>query len=944
MQSNIKSCLLVVDDVELNRDMMYSILKDSYEVIEAENGKKAIELIEEKIGELDLVILDLIMPEVSGIEVLQVMNDRKWIKKLPVIVASADLDQDTIDKCFSLGVLDYFTQPLNTTVLLNRIKNVITVQKKQSNDFEDAVTMLSNIYIAMMKVDLTNNFYENIGGRSFWRFSNASNPNFFTDLHQYAEAGNVHKDDLKKFYKFFDTTNILRALESGEKYLTLRFRRKHEDEFRWTLIEFVPSTEFSERSLVLVMYVRDVHEEYLKQLEALAKSSSNAIGLCYCNLSTDKIIAGDGDYDNLRISQHSNSVTQMIEDVTENCPTEQGAIKYYNTFMPENLIQKFKNGETKISLEHTYIIKGDYRIYMRSEARMVLDSMSGDILCHYYAFDITEEYLDKVLPELLYEKDYSFVGIINAINGTMMIRKLGIADPEEKLPLYKILSYQQTALVLAQNYIPVEEREKFMINTDSSYILGKLEHSDSFEFNITMDDGRGSFRVKKFRYMYFQKTTGDILCTSEDVTDISEHDIVTDGLNRRGFARAVETIFNNGSPDEEYDVMYFDINGLKAVNELFGINGGNKVIRHMYQLIKNSELKPLVVARASSDHFIALVRRENVQPEKIVAICSDRYIAGSKTITIYQRCGIYEIEDKELGVNAMVDRAKLAISHVTNEYAKPYAYYSSQMSEKYFDHNELVGIVSDALSNDEFKTYFQPIFSAKTRKIAAAEALIRWKHPTKGMISPGVFIPGLEESGHISQVDIFVQQQVRECLQRRISEGKFVVPVSVNLSRMDFLDEEFMKQIINDVKDAGDMKELYRFEVTESSYVSLAENNIDTLGSIKKMGAKILIDDFGSGYSSFNTISEYDFDVIKIDMGFVKKIGSDPKVEKIIRSMITMSHEIGSEVVAEGAETEEQVNFLTENGCDYIQGYYFSKPVSMAEFEKLLDEQQAAEE
>ena len=224
-----------------------------------------------------------------------------------------------------------------------------------------------------------------------------------------------------------------------------------------------------------------------------------------------------------------------------------------------------------------------------------------------------------------------------------------------------------------------------------------------------------------------------------------------------------------------------------------------------------------------------------------------------------------------------------------------------------------------------------------TGKIASAESLIRWFHPKKGFISPGVFIPALEESGHISELDLYVLDSVNEFQKKRYQSDKITVPVSTNLSWMDFYDETIMNWLEKKCADTSMPSGLCRMEITETSYAAIEADRNATLEALREAGILLLLDDFGSGYSSFGMLQNYNFDIMKIDMSFVRQIETNTKTRSIIRFIIEMAHTMEIKIIAEGAETKEQVEFLRDNGCDYIQGYYFYKPMPEEEFVKLLD-------
>ena len=247
--------------------------------------------------------------------------------------------------------------------------------------------------------------------------------------------------------------------------------------------------------------------------------------------------------------------------------------------------------------------------------------------------------------------------------------------------------------------------------------------------------------------------------------------------------------------------------------------------------------------------------------------------------------------------------------------------------------------ILDGLRKNEFTFFLQPRYELNTRKVIGAEALVRWKKADEEMVSPGIFVPALEDSGRISQMDLFVERSVLSFMEERYKKGQFIVPVSMNMSQMDFFDKDMMASVLLDVSNTDLPMDYTRFEVTETAYSTVASNNRNVLLDMKRIGVKFYLDDFGSGYSSFSTIRDYDFDVVKLDMGFVQKIGTTTKANAVIQAIIDMAHAIGSKVVAEGAETKEQVDALREMGCDYIQGFYFSKPLPQEEFEALLNAQ-----
>ncbi len=415
-------------------------------------------------------------------------------------------------------------------------------------------------------------------------------------------------------------------------------------------------------------------------------------------------------------------------------------------------------------------------------------------------------------------------------------------------------------------------------------------------------------------------------------------DSLTGGLNSKGFTRQVENLFQKGVDKTQFEIMFFDIKNFKAVNELTGLENGDRVLCQFYQDLVNAPFAPLAVARIEADHFACLVRRQEDTYDYMDKLCDQKFKQNGKLFRMHVHCGIFHIEEKPMSVSGMIDRARMAETANGDDYGKSYVVYDTAMKTAYIDYAEISSELTSSMENGDFKVYYQPIMDARTGQIASAEALVRWVHPEKGIISPAVFIPVLEKNGYISKLDMYVVQHVQKLQKKRRETGLSVVPVSVNLSRIDFYDEEMMDKIQTDLRNGAFPAGMTRFEITESSYAAMDMRCMTLVDDMRKQGVKILMDDFGKGYSSLGLLQNCEFDILKIDMDFVRQINDNPKTRSIVRSIIDMSHQLGLKVVAEGVETSEQLEFLRQYSCDYIQGYYYSRPLPEDEFVKMLDE------
>ena len=546
--------------------------------------------------------------------------------------------------------------------------------------------------------------------------------------------------------------------------------------------------------------------------------------------------------------------------------------------------------------------------------------------------DKTLSYIKNTMQKKLIKIQYEEVGYIRVSTESYTSVDLLDSDTPAIKTAYSVFCDE----ILLQHVVE-GERENLKANMDLKHIMRELERSEIYFFTVNHIVDGGERKLKKYSFFFLDNDNDVIIMAGENITGILERDVLTGELNRRGFKREVKRIMDMSSEDDKYTMLFFDIRNFKMINELFGYQGGDDVLRSIPTVIRNSDLRPLAIARFESDHFLCICKRETFDLDTVMNILFDNVTQNNKTITVEWICGIYHIKDNHMNVEGMFDRARLAKEFVDKDKTRWYAVYDQSMKEAYVAKNTLDSELKNAIHNEEFVVFYQPIYEAKTGRLASAEALVRWSHPKKGIVSPAHFVPHLEESGKISIVDLHVERITREFLETRIKRGMPVVPVDINLSWLDFYDEQIISSIMNDLSNTVLPGSCVRIEVTESSYSTMAENNAHVLHSMKKRGLKLLVDDFGSGYSSFSTIRDYEFDIIKIDMGFVQQIGISAKTENIIKAIIDMAHSMNILVIAEGAETEEQVEFLRDSKCDYIQGYYFSKPLPQEEFDELLN-------
>ncbi len=447
------------------------------------------------------------------------------------------------------------------------------------------------------------------------------------------------------------------------------------------------------------------------------------------------------------------------------------------------------------------------------------------------------------------------------------------------------------------------------------------------------DSGALDFFGKPFNHKIVHHRVKNIISLYER----EYRDSLTGCYNRNGFIQVVDHFFHRHTNWEDYSILLYDLKNFKALNSLLGTDGGDEILRLAAHNLEHAPFAPLFVARMGADHFVCVAERSRVNLDQLVVSNNNSYVMerNGRQVQVRFRCGVAHLE-KGGTVTGFLDRAKLALNYIEDEYLKPYAVFDDQMSQNYVNSAVVTSEFERSMQNEEFKVYYQPVMEVATGKVASAEALIRWIHPERGFVRPDLFIPALEKDGFISKLDLFVDKKVESVVDSWKSQGLPYVPVSVNLSWMDFYDKDMIQNILDRLESRNVCPGMVRYEITESSFAALKENRGNVLMQMQRLGAWLLMDDFGSGYSSLGMLMNYKFDVLKIDMSFVRQLEQKPQVRHIIETIIVMCHKLGMKVVAEGAETETQVKALREMSCDYIQGYYFSKPLPEAEFKEFL--------
>lgn len=417
----------------------------------------------------------------------------------------------------------------------------------------------------------------------------------------------------------------------------------------------------------------------------------------------------------------------------------------------------------------------------------------------------------------------------------------------------------------------------------------------------------------------------------------AERDALTGIYNRTTFGKYTEQMIR-ANLEEQYVIICWDIARFKVINELFGSITGDRILKAIANEFIHTLTGVGTYGRLESDHFVICGPEDILVPETIQNMMEKCLSKIPINYNVIMYFGIYRIEDLNIPIDQMCDRAKLALNTVKGNYLKRYAYYDDVLRDALLEEQEIIGEMKRAMEEGQFSVYLQPIYSVTTEQPISAEALVRWNHPVKGQIAPTFFIPIFEKNGFITKLDIFVWEEVCKYLQYRKECGKKMIPISVNVSRINLYNPSLCEEIATLIRRYDLDPSMLRLEITESAYTDNPYQLIEAIKTLRAHEFTIAMDDFGSGYSSLNMLKDIAIDILKIDMNFIDDLQNSARAANVMTSIVRMAKWLNIPVVAEGVETKEQLDFLRGIGCDRIQGFYFAKPMPLEAFDHLLDQ------
>ena len=422
---------------------------------------------------------------------------------------------------------------------------------------------------------------------------------------------------------------------------------------------------------------------------------------------------------------------------------------------------------------------------------------------------------------------------------------------------------------------------------------------------------------------------------NEELLYRAEYDALTDVFNSETFFRETASLLKRYA-DRRFVLVRWNIVRFKIVNDMYGTDVGDMVLRSVAKHLREGMPEIATYGRLEGDHFVSCYPEDLFDPDEIVRLADRLFGDLQLQYRVMVNFGVFRIDDINLPVQQMCDRANMALQTIRNSYTQRYAFYREDLRQEILREQEIVNQMNEALQSGQFQLYLQPQFNHASGRMVGAEALVRWIHPEKGVISPVAFIPVFEKNGFITRLDRYVWESACRLIRRWLDAGLEPTPISVNISRMDLYDPQLCSFLCELVERYGISTALLRLEITESAYMENPGQLIQVVEELRNHDFFVEIDDFGSGYSSLNSLKDVPVDMLKLDLRFLTTQGEGGRGGLILNAVVRMSRWLGLRVIAEGVETRKQADYLKSIGCELVQGYYYSKPLPVHLFEEMM--------
>ena len=507
------------------------------------------------------------------------------------------------------------------------------------------------------------------------------------------------------------------------------------------------------------------------------------------------------------------------------------------------------------------------------------------------------------------------------------------------------------SLILLDIVMPVMDGYTFLsiVKADPAYssipVIVTTQNDAESDEVAALSHGATDFVAKPYKPQIILHRVAGIINLRETAAMINliQYDRLTGLYSKEFFYQRVKEILLR-NPNKQYDIICSDIENFKLINDVFGIPTGDRLLCGIADIYRQKLGDKGICGRMNSDQFACLLERREDYNNRMFIEASQQINEILDVRNIVLKWGVYSIENRTISVEQMCDRALLAARGIKGQYGKYFAEYDDALRDQLLRDQAITNSMESALAQNQFEIYLQPKYRIWDESLAGAEALVRWNHPEWGFQSPAQFIPLFEKNGFITKLDQYVWDKACAVLRDWDDRGLPSISVSVNVSRADIYNADLAQILMKTVQKYNLPPSRLHLEITESAYTENPKQIIDTVGHLRDLGFIIEMDDFGSGYSSLNMLNEMPIDVLKLDMKFIQNEMAKTNSQGILQFIINLARWMYLTVVAEGVETKDQLVRLREIGCDYVQGYYFAKPMPRNAFEVLFSEKRQLEQ
>ncbi len=606
---------------------------------------------------------------------------------------------------------------------------------------------------------------------------------------------------------------------------------------------------------------------------------------------------------------------------------------------------------------HDYVVSNVTESVIDGEScvSMAIPIFENEIFVGAIQVEIDPEHLKSLLYSSFEGKGYYYILDSNgtiitqagngyALQSNNLFENLSVAELDNEFSLTKYIDIVQKEGMVSFDYSIDGQARRAQVRTigDTSWYIFMavpdyviFENANAIKADLSLLE----FEIAVVISAVFLIFLCAQLVWSRSIQKTADYDELTGIYNLNKLKREIKKVLLR-NPNERYTIVKIDMMNFKSINELHGFEVGNEVIIAFADVGKHAKARGFMQARVAADEFILFAPYEWFEDLELKTVHYEKVFAdlvsSIKQHDFKFRYGRCSIPAGETNVDEIVNKVTMAHYFAKEKSVASIVDYNENFTKNIIRATEITNKISKAIANNEFKLYLQPKVNIDTKEIESAEALVRWQQEDGTFIYPNDFIPIIESNRFIVDLDFYMLDKTCRFLRDRIDAGKKYVPISVNFSRLHLSNEDTIEKLSSIVDSYSIPRNLIEIELTESASIDGEDAVMDFEKQLHKNKFKISMDDFGAGYSSFDTLQKINFDVIKLDRSFMMFMEDNDKKKLIIETIVKMAKSLGMRSVSEGVETKEQLEFLKEIGCDMAQGYYFSRPVEQDEFIKLL--------